>query len=54
MKNGIKNVVWGICGQAIILLLGLIIPRLVISNYGSDTNGVINTVSQVFTYMALL
>lgn len=53
-KNGIKNIICGIGGQLIILLLGLIIPRLVISNYGSDTNGVINTISQIFIYLSLL
>lgn len=52
-KNKI-NVITSIFSQAIILLLGFIIPRLIISNYGSDTNGVVNTLVQVFAYLALL
>ena len=44
----------GLVGQLVVLVLGLIIPRIMISSYGSDTNGLISTITQVFTYMALL
>lgn len=55
MKNKtIKNVLVGFVSQAILLVLGLIIPRIVLVNYGSDTNGLTNTIGQVFTYVALL
>lgn len=50
----IKNIIWGFGGQTIIILLGLIIPRIMLVSYGSDTNGLIGTITQVFTYMALL
>lgn len=53
MKNR-KNVITSLFSQIAILIIGLIVPRLIITNYGSDTNGVINTISQVFTYLALL
>lgn len=50
----IKNVVFGFGGQLVVIILGIIIPRLMITSYGSDVNGLISTVSQIFTYMALL
>lgn len=50
----IKNVVLGFGGQAIIIILGIIVPRIMIVSYGSDVNGLLNTISQIFTYMALL
>lgn len=53
-KNIIKNTVVGFGSQIIILILGLIVPRIIMTHYGSDTNGLINTITQIFTYMALL
>ncbi len=53
-KKTIKNIILGFGTQVIILALGLLIPRLVMLNYGSDTNGFTATVHQIFTYMALL
>lgn len=55
MDNKIlKNVVVGFGGQFIVLLLGIIVPRLMLTGYGSDINGLISTIGQIFTYMALL
>lgn len=54
MKKNIKNFVVGIASQLIILVLGFIVPRIILTNYGSDTNGLMNTITQIFTYMALL
>lgn len=48
------NVMVSFGGQFIVLLLGIFLPRIMIVNYGSDTNGLISTVAQIFTYMALL
>ena len=48
------NVIVSFFSQIIILLLGFIVPRIIISNYGSDTNGLISTINQIFVYMALL
>lgn len=55
MKNkAVKNIVISLGGQIIVLILGIVIPRIMIVNYGSDINGLITTVSQIFVYMALL
>ena len=37
-----------------VIVLGIIVPRIMIANYGSDVNGLLGTVSQIFTYLALL
>ena len=54
-KNKItKNIITAVLYQAIILILGFIIPSITINNYGSETNGFISTVSQIYNYLALL
>lgn len=55
MRNKtITNFIVGLLSQVIILILGLIVPRIILTHYGSDTNGLMNTITQIFTYMALL
>lgn len=49
-----KNVITGFGGQFIAIVLGLIVPRLFITSYGSDVNGLLSTITQIFSYMALL
>ena len=49
-----KNVVFGLFGQIIILALGIVIPRLILVSYGSEFNGLVTTVTQIFAYVALL
>lgn len=50
----LKNVITGFGGQLIAIILGLVVPRLIIKSYGSDVNGLLGTITQVFTYIALL
>lgn len=50
----LKNVVVGFGGQVIIMVLGFVVPRIMITSYGSDTNGLLSTITQIFTYAALL
>ena len=52
--NILKNVIYGFGSQLITLVLGIIVPRIMIKNYGSDINGLLSTISQIFVYMALL
>lgn len=49
-----KNIITGFGGQLIAIILGLIVPRFFIASYGSDINGLLSTITQIFTYMALL
>lgn len=50
----IKNIIFGFGGQLVVLALGIIMPRIMLMSYGSDANGLISTITQIFVYMALL
>lgn len=56
MRNNksLNNIISGFVGQLITIALGIVIPRLVLINLGSEANGLLSTVSQIFTYFALL
>lgn len=49
-----KNFFYSIFSQILILSLGMLIPRLILVSYGSEINGLLNTVSQIFVYIGLL
>lgn len=53
-KQELINLIVGIFSQAIVLVLGFIVPKIFISAYGSDVNGLLSTIGQVFAYVALL
>ena len=53
-KNGTINVICGLLGQIITIVLGIVIQRLVLVSYGSEVNGLLNSVTQIFTYFGLL
>ena len=48
------NFMFSLFSQAITLIIGLFIPRLFIMSFGSEVNGFLTTVNQVFVYIALL
>jgi len=54
LKKVKLNFIFGILGQIVTLGIGLIIPRLFIVSFGSEVNGFINSMNQVFMYIALL
>ena len=53
-KTAIYNVTTNLILQAIVIIYGLIVPKLIISNYGSDVNGLISSISQFLGYITLL
>ena len=53
-KNSMRNLVWGIIGNIITSLVAIIIPRLFIVNYGSEVNGLLSSIRQIYVYLALL
>lgn len=53
-KKSFLNIFWGIVGQIVTLAFGLIVPRLIISNYGSEANGLTTSITQIYAYVALL
>ncbi len=49
-----KNVFFGVFNQFLIFAIGLIVPRFILTSYGSEVNGLLTTVTQIFTYVGLL
>lgn len=53
--NRIKyNLLSGIVYQVILIGISFLLPRLYLENFGSEVNGVLSTVKQIFVYMTLL
>ena len=53
--NRIKyNLLSGILYQVVLIVLGFLLPRLYLENFGSEVNGVLSTIKQIFVYMFLL
>ena len=53
-KNIIKNTFSSSVVHILVLLLSVITFRLVLVSYGSETNGLLSSVEQIFKYIALL
>lgn len=53
-KQLLNNLFSGIIGQIITIGLGIILPRLFITNFGSEVNGLLSSVNQIYTYLGLL
>lgn len=53
-KRVLYNIFTNLCVQVIVALSGFVIPRFVMSIYGSAMNGMINSISQFLTYAALV
>ncbi len=53
-KRSAYNILIGIGSQILAIMLGIIIPRLFLTNFGSEMNGFLNSISQIFSYFALL
>lgn len=53
-KKSIYNVLTGILGQVITIVMGIVIPRLVLVNLGSENNGLLSSITQILGYASLL
>lgn len=49
-----RNLISGIVYQTVLIALSFLLPRLYLENFGSEVNGVLSTIKQIFTYMCLL
>lgn len=57
MRNAQKvkyNLIFGFGSQFLAIILGIVVPRLTLVHYGSEVNGLINSVSQIYSYIDLL
>lgn len=53
-KNVIKNVTASIISNVVSLICGLILPRLVLTNFGSAYNGITQSIAEFISYIALM
>lgn len=53
-KKSLNIFITGLISQVVILLLGIVIPKLLIVSYGSEVNGLLSSIKQIFVYVALL
>ena len=53
-KRGAANIATNFLYQIITILMGILIPRLILVNLGSEANGLITTTNQMLTYLGLL
>ena len=53
--NRIKyNLLSGLVYQVVLIALSFLLPRLYLENFGSEVNGILSTIKQIFVYMTLL
>lgn len=44
----------GVMGQLLSLFLGVLLPKLLITSYGSEVNGLLSSVTNIYAYIALV
>ncbi len=54
MKNGMLSAFFGILQQLLTLTFGLIVPRLFIQTFGSEVNGLLSSLGNLYSYLALV
>ncbi len=53
-KKVILNILSNLFQQLVIIVCGLIVPRMIIGTYGSDINGTISSITQFLGYITLI
>lgn len=53
-KNALYNILTNLVLQIVTILYGFIVPKIIISNFGSNTNGLISSITQFLAYISLL
>lgn len=53
-KKSITNILTSVLSQIVTLGLGILIPRLVLVNLGSEANGLLGSVNTILSYVSLL
>jgi len=52
-EKSIKNLFFSAVGQIVTIIVGLILPRLYMIEYGSEVNGLLNSLNQFLVYLSL-
>lgn len=53
-KKAILNIVSNLALQIIIIIYGFIVPKVIITHFGSNVNGLISSITQFLAYISLL
>ncbi|QTE74999.1 sugar isomerase [Clostridiales bacterium FE2010] len=49
-----KNLFWGLLSEAVTIILGILVPRFILTSYGSEINGLLSSVTQIYSYIGLI
>ena len=49
-----SNALWSLCLQVVTLAVGFIVPQVIIRTYGSETNGLVSSLTQLVGYISLV
>lgn len=53
-KKVILNIVSSLMLQITLLICGFVVPKLIITNFSSNVNGLISSITQFLAYISLL
>ena len=53
-RKALYNILANLLLQLVIIAYGFIVPKIIINNFGSNINGLISSITQFLTYIALL
>lgn len=53
-KKAIYNIISNLILQFVVVIYGFIVPQIIISNFGSNVNGLISSITQFLAYITLL
>ena len=53
-KKALYNLLTNIVLQLTIIAFGFVVPRIIISKYGSDVNGLISSIASFLSYISLV
>lgn len=52
-KKAIKNILTSLIFQIVMVIIGFVVPKMIIEKYGSNTNGIIQSITQFLSYISL-
>ena len=53
-KNAFLSIVTSLIGEGVALVCGLVLPRLILSNFGSAYNAITQSITQFISYISLM
>lgn len=53
-KKSAYNILFSVISQSILMVTGFVLPQIILSFLGSEVNGFLSSVNQIFTYLDLL